>query len=198
MIPDVVAWAWLGRGVKYEVSRRLAGAVWHTPFAAVLAKHGIRLKGAASLRDVLDALKGRVSYDWDPFHGAIDYVMPPATTLASGMGDCDDQAWLHACAVEHALGPLGWTAAIVQYLSDPWIYSHHVCAARDRDGKIWAVQPWPAKWQPQDLDPLWPEPFDFYRDLAVGIARDGYAARVRAFDVRDTTWRVIEPWRWLN
>lgn len=203
MIQEIIAGAWLGRGWKYRASEaaseRVHPGAWRLPFSQALAKHGISLNGVSTLRETIYAFRGKVFWISDPLWGVMDYVVPPLVTLDHKGDDCDSLAWLHACAVQFALGPSGWRGLIVSYLSDPWVYSHHFCAAVDPKGRVWAVQPQPAKWQPQDLENILPEPYeDFARaamDVADSYSTDAQRVRVVAFDVRDSYWATIEPWR---
>lgn len=196
MIDRVVADFWLARGQKYRLSAWLAGPDWYLPIEAALAKHQIRLNHVSSLREVVDALRYRVRYEWDGGHGLLDYVRPPIQVLASGKADCEDAAMLTAACAEHALGSLGWKARIVSVLGMPWVSSHHFAAITDSTGAIWVVQPFPSPEQPRDLDPLQPYAFKHYEQAAKEIMAT-YGAKVQGFDVRDSRWAVIEKWRWL-
>jgi hypothetical protein len=160
-----------------------------------LAKHGIHLNGVDSLRGVVDAFRGRVFYEWDLGRGALDYVKPPIVTLNDKQGDCEDLAVLSAQAVEHALGPLGWRAAIVSYLAADFRLSHHVCAATDREGRIWAIQPQPMRGQ--DADPLPGFAFRDHGHLARTVA-SWYGTSAVAYDVRGPRWNPIQPWRLME
>lgn len=193
MIAQAIAAVWLGHGVKYRLSEWIAGAVWRLDFSAVLAKHGLRLNGLTRLEDVIYAFRGRFAWDWDPLHGGGDYVKPPIRTLADKAGDCDDAAFLHAQAIEHALGAHGWRGRIVSYLASPWVMSHHFAVAIDPDGGFWPVQPPPAKWQPQDAEYVWKYACKDAAHAAREVA-DTYGVRVVAFDVRDEKWRKVQPW----
>lgn len=190
MIVQAIADAWLFRGLKYRVSEYLYGRDWYLPLSAALAKHKLSLNGKETLHDVVDTFRG---FYWasDPLWGILDTVAPPIRLLDQGQDDCDAWAMLHSQAVDHALGPLGWSGRIVSYLADPWVLSHHFCAAVDPQGHIWAVQPRPTRGQPADQDPIIPEAFPSYDLAALGVAST-YGARVVKFDVRDSMFRHVE------
>lgn len=187
----IAAW-WLGQGQKYRLSAYLAGPDWHLPFSAVVAKHHIRLDGATSLRDVVSAFTGRVFWQPDLCWQIRDTVSPPVRLIAEGGDDCDGMAMLHAQAVDHALGPLGWGAAIVSYLARDVRLSHHVCAAKDPDGRLWVIQPQPMRGH--DADPL---PGFVFRDHAhlARVVASWYHTDVIAYDVRTPQWEPTQSWR---
>lgn len=206
MLDRIVARAWLGgpNALKYRVSRwvsdRRNPLAWDLPFSAALRKHGISLNAATDLHSGIEPFRGKVFWQPDPLWGAGDYVAPPITVLDNQGDDCDAIGWLNACAVEHALGPLGWRGLIVSYLADPWPLSHVFCAAVDPAGRIHVVQPQPARWQPADMVHVWGDTFVAFEEAAAVVASlypvrgRTTGARVVALDVRDTRWRVIRPW----
>lgn len=79
------AW-WLGTGAKYRLSEWLAGADWRLPFSAVVAKHGIRINGATSLRDVVDACK-------DAAHAAREVAATYGPDVRAVAYDVRDAMW---------------------------------------------------------------------------------------------------------
>lgn len=196
MFQKLIADLWLGAGLKYWVSQIVAGSAWYTPLSVIWAKHKIDLLTKKSLSEVIGVFKGRVSYDWDPLHGVADFVKSPLATLDSGLGDCDDQAMLHACAVEWALGSSGWHGYIISYLADPWWLSHHFCAAISPDNLVFVVQPWPSQQQllqGLQFNPLWSEPYGTMADACAAVVAS-YKAKVVAWDVRDCFWRPVQRW----
>lgn len=199
MIDRAVAGIWLGQGLKYQVSQWasdwLHPSEWRLPIAAVLAKHGLWLNAAGSLESAIYALRGKFSWDWDPLHGAVDYVKPPIRTLYERSGDCDDAAWLHAQIIEHALGSEGWKARIVSYLSKNFTLSHHFAVGIDPGGGVWPVQPPPASWQPAEIPYVWSYACKNILHAAREVsATYGEEASVVAYDVRDTAWHSVQAW----
>lgn len=202
MYDRAVAYVWLGLGAKYAASRMASDFAhpgeWTRPIGQVLDDFGVDLRGIRNLPDAIYALRGRFEWDSDPLLGLIDYVKPPARTLAERAGDCEDAAWLHAQVIEHVLGPLGWEGRIVSYLASDWTQSHHFAIAIDPGGGVWPVQPPPAKWQPAIKEYVWRYP----RKSAEHAAREVAATypggpRVVVMDVRDASWKVKERWRRL-
>jgi len=198
-----VAGVWLGAGAKYAVSASWYCWAWWQPLQSVLDRHGIRLDHATSLRQVVDAFRGKVFWRSDELWQAADLVKPPAVLLAEQGDDCDGSAMLWGQAVEFALGHLGHRATIVSYLADPWHMSHHVCLVDVPGGGWVAIQPPPAREQDPNLDPIVCEPTGEPRyfkapEQAAREVASWYGATVQGFDSRDARWRVIEPWRWLS
>lgn len=191
MLADAIAWAWIGPpSWKYRASERAWGEAWLRPFTQALAAHRISLNGVSVLQVVVDAFEG---YHWlpDPIWQAFDVIYPPYEMLKRGGGDCDEWAWCHALAVDHALKSEGWQAKIVTTYVKPFTKSHHFCVAVSPSGEHWAIQPRPTPQQPPDLNPLIQRAFGSCAEAARVITA-AYDARLVWYDVRDTGWRLLE------
>lgn len=189
MLATLIARHWLG-GWKYRISSWSAGADWHVPIDKILPKYGISLSRYNTPQEVASVFRPRWRWRPDPAWQLGDIVLPPARLLAAGGDDCDGWAMSHAQAIATALGPIGWQARIVSYMADPWWLSHHFAVARDPLGRWWAIQPQPSFEQPDNLDPVWPVPFDTCKDAADVIAAT-YNSKVVFHDVRSPMWELI-------
>lgn len=199
---EPIAWYWLGDPFrrKYRFSKREAEKAhpgsWSMPFSqAIRSKsHGLDLRynSVSDLRGLVDVAQGKVNWKPDPFFQLWDVVLPPLLFLEARGDDCDGMAMFFAQAVDFALS--GWRGHILSYLAADFKLSHHVCMAVAPDGKLFAIQPYPSVTQDQRQDPLVAEPFKSYEQAANEVA-SWYGTKPVAFDVRDSRWNTIEPWR---
>lgn len=176
---------WWLSGPKWTLSRLLAGHAWHVPILEALATRTTRVADlilASTLDEVVDVFRGLVHWRRDSLWQLWDRVYPPALLLARGGDDCDGMAMLHAQAVEYAMGPRGWRAAIGSYLADPWHLSHHVALAIDRAGLVWAIQPQSSKDQPQNVRLIY-GPYPSCEEALGAIAKQ-YRAEIVWYDIR--------------
>lgn len=178
---------WLG-GLKYSLSRQLAGKTWKVGIEEALKRHGLTLANCQRLEDVVDIFRGRWRWRPDPAFQLWDRVYPPVLLLERGGDDCDGWAGCHAQAIAHALGSRGWQARIVSYLADPWWMSHHFAVAIDPDGQLWAVQPQASENQRATIR-LIHGPFQSVDQAASYIAA-GYRSRVVWYDLRLPDWTL--------
>jgi len=196
LFAQLVAGAWLGMGLKYRLSRwrseKHRPGLWEEPAGLVFRGLG-NLAFVATLEQVTDEFRGKIFYRIDRLFGLLDYVQSPGELLETREGDCDDHAWLHAQAVEYALG---WPCHVVSYLAEDFRLSHHFAVAEDPAGQIWAIQ----VQAPRDELPGRQIVFGPFVDIEAAMhhsARDIFDTEVVAYDVRkcDPAWAVVVPWR---